>query len=249
MFHYSASLHALAIADGAHRPFVNYANCAGRLSSIFGNLRLIRSCAIAKAAPLLEENELSQSAAMGGALTSREMSRSCPCPVSLRHISVLGPAPREESRDAATAGISGGDPPSALQYAMRDRLIALGWSHIETVDDDLGRSAAGAVTRAGFDRTVAEACLGQDGAMAARETWRFAGNSRNWQQVVVMCRVVDTVLVDQQVVYALRQGNDRLLLGLKGSLNEHELDPLRQRSPFRPLLRRLAVASPSSLFR
>src|SRR5690606_39960737 len=51
---------------------------------------------------------------------------------------------------------------SALQYAMRDRLAALGWSHIETVDDDLGRSAAGGVTRAGFDRMVAEVCLGKD---------------------------------------------------------------------------------------
>lgn len=49
---------------------------------------------------------------------------------------------------------------SALQYAMRDRLAALGWSHIETVDDDLGRSAAGGVARAGFDRMVAEVCLG-----------------------------------------------------------------------------------------
>src|SRR6187402_1859929 len=54
---------------------------------------------------------------------------------------------------------------SALQYAMRDRLAALGWSRIETVDDDLGRSAAGSVTRAGFDRMVAEFCLGKVGAL------------------------------------------------------------------------------------
>lgn len=53
---------------------------------------------------------------------------------------------------------------SALQYAMRDRLTALGWSRIETIDDDLGRSAAGGVTRAGFDRMVAEVCLGKVGA-------------------------------------------------------------------------------------
>ncbi|WP_246642961.1 recombinase family protein [Rhizobium laguerreae] len=119
---------------------------------------------------------------------------------------------------------------SALQYAMRDRLAALGWSHIETVDDDLGRSAAGGVTRAGFDRMVAEVCLGKVGAVAAREVSRFARNSRDWQQLIEMCRVVDTVLVDQEAVYAPRQGNDRLLLGLKGSLNEYELDLLRQRS-------------------
>ncbi|TLW95802.1 recombinase family protein [Rhizobium sp. MHM7A] len=119
---------------------------------------------------------------------------------------------------------------STLQYAMRDRLTALGWSRIETVDDDLGRSAAGGVTRAGFDRMVAEVCLGKVGAVAAREVSRFARNSRDWQQLIEMCRVVDTVLIDQEAAYAPRQGNDRLLLGLKGSLNEYELDLLRQRS-------------------
>ena len=119
---------------------------------------------------------------------------------------------------------------SALQYAMRDRLIALGWSEIETVDDDLGRSAAGGVARAGFERMVADVCLGKVGAVAVREVSRFARNSRDWQQLIEMCRVVDTVLIDQETVYAPRQGNDRLLLGLKGSLNEYELDLLRQRS-------------------
>ena len=119
---------------------------------------------------------------------------------------------------------------SALQYAMRDRLAALGWSQIDTVDDDLGRSAAGGIARVGFERMVAEVCLGKVGAVATREVSRFARNSRNWQQLIEMCRVVDTVLIDQETVYAPRQGNDRLLLGLKGSLNEYELDLLRQRS-------------------
>src|SRR5262249_59664607 len=54
--------------------------------------------------------------------------------------------------------------------------------------------------------------------------------SRDWQQLIEMCRVVDTVLIDQEAIYAPRHGNDRLLLGLKGSLNEYELDQLRQRS-------------------
>src|SRR5204863_5169491 len=117
-----------------------------------------------------------------------------------------------------------------LQYAMRDRLGALGWREIEVVDDDLGRSAAGSAIRAGFERMVAEVCLGKVGAVAAREVSRFAWNSRDWQQLIEMCRVVDTLLVDQETIYAPRQGNDRLLLGLKGSLNEYELDLLRQRS-------------------
>jgi DNA invertase Pin-like site-specific DNA recombinase len=117
-----------------------------------------------------------------------------------------------------------------LQYAMQDRLHHLGWGEIEVVDDDLGRSAAGTVTRAGFERMVAEVCLGHVGAVAAREVSRFARNSREWQQLVEVCRVVDTVLIDLEAVYSPRLSNDRLLLGLKGSLNEYELDLLRQRS-------------------
>lgn len=105
----------------------------------------------------------------------------------------------------------------ALQYAMRDRLTTLGWQEIETVDDDLGRSAAGGVVRAGFERMVAEVCLGKVGAVAALEVSRFARNSRDWQQLIEMCRVVDTVLVDQEAVYAPRQGNDRLLLGSRAA--------------------------------
>jgi DNA invertase Pin-like site-specific DNA recombinase len=119
---------------------------------------------------------------------------------------------------------------STLQHAMRDRLTALGWSEIEVIDDDLGRSAAGGVQRLGFERMVAEVCLGKVGAVCAREVSRFARNSRDWQQLIEMCRVVDTVLVDPEAIYAPRHGNDRLLLGLKGSLNEYELDLLRQRS-------------------
>jgi len=117
-----------------------------------------------------------------------------------------------------------------LQYAMQERLTQLGWHEIEVVDEDLGRSAAGTVNRTGFERMVSEVCLGKVGAVAAREVSRFARNSREWQQLVEVCRVVDTVLVDQETVYAPRQSNDRLLLGLKGSLNEYELDLLRQRS-------------------
>ena len=117
-----------------------------------------------------------------------------------------------------------------LQYGMRQRLRQLGWHEIEVVDEDLGRSAAGMTTRTGFERMVADVCLGKVGAVAAREVSRFARNSREWQQLVEVCRVVDTLLIDQETVYAPRQSNDRLLLGLKGSLNEYELDLLRQRS-------------------
>lgn len=117
-----------------------------------------------------------------------------------------------------------------LQYGMRDRLEQLGWNQVEVIDEDLGQSAAGTVVRSGFERLVAAVCMGEVGAVAARELSRFARNSREWQQLIEVCRVVDTILIDNEQVYSPRISNDRLLLGLKGSLNEYELDVLRQRS-------------------
>src|SRR5215469_16523112 len=117
-----------------------------------------------------------------------------------------------------------------LQYAMEARLRSLGWNEVEVIDEDLGRSAGGGVTRTGFERMVAQVCMGEVGAVCAREVSRFARNSREWQQLVEVCRIVDTLLVDQETVYSPRLGNDRLLLGLKGTLNEYELDLLRQRA-------------------
>ena len=117
-----------------------------------------------------------------------------------------------------------------LQYAMHERLGQLGWCEIEVIDEDLGRSAAGTVQRAGFERLVVAVSLGQVGAVAAREVSRFARNNREWQKLIEVCRVVDTLLIDQEAIYTPRHGNDRLLLGLKGSLNEYELDLLRERS-------------------
>jgi DNA invertase Pin-like site-specific DNA recombinase len=117
-----------------------------------------------------------------------------------------------------------------LQYAMKERLGQLGWQEIEVIDDDLGYTANGTMIRQGFERIVAEVCLGKVGVVAARELSRFARNNREWQQLIEMCRVVDTLLLDKEMVYAPRDSNDRLLLGLKGSLNEYELDLLRARS-------------------
>jgi DNA invertase Pin-like site-specific DNA recombinase len=117
-----------------------------------------------------------------------------------------------------------------LQYAMESHLRSLGWAEVEVIDEDLGRSAGGSVTRTGFERMVTQVCLGEVGAVCAREASRFARNSREWQRLVEVCRIVDTLLIDQETVYSPRQSNDRLLLGLKGTLNEYELDLLRQRA-------------------
>jgi DNA invertase Pin-like site-specific DNA recombinase len=71
---------------------------------------------------------------------------------------------------------------------MRHCLEELGWQEIEVIDEDLGRSAAGTIARSGFERMVANVCLGKVGAVAAREVSRFARNSREWQQLVEICR-------------------------------------------------------------
>jgi DNA invertase Pin-like site-specific DNA recombinase len=117
-----------------------------------------------------------------------------------------------------------------LQYAMEQRLRQLGWTEIDVIDDDLGQSASGAAQRGGFERMVAEVCLGKVGAVCAREVSRFARNNREWHQLVEMCSLVDAVLIDHETIYDPRASNDRLLLGLKGSLSEYELDLLRHRS-------------------
>lgn len=117
-----------------------------------------------------------------------------------------------------------------LQYAMPQRIRNLGWQEVSIIDEDLGRSASGEVERRGFQKMVAEVCLGHVGVVGAQEVSRFARNSRDWQQLIEVCRMVDTLLMDQEVIYDSRNSNDRLLLGLKGSLNEYELDLLRQRS-------------------
>lgn len=117
-----------------------------------------------------------------------------------------------------------------LQYNMKTRISQMGWQDIEVIDEDLGRSASGTELRSGFERMVAQVCMGNIGVVAARELSRFARNSREWQQLIEVCRVVDTILIDHDSVYDPRNSNDRLLLGLKGSLNEYELDLLRLRS-------------------
>jgi DNA invertase Pin-like site-specific DNA recombinase len=113
---------------------------------------------------------------------------------------------------------------------MEACLHQLGWREIEIVEmtweDRLPWWSRGQDSSA----VVAEVRLGKVGAVAAREVCRFTRNSREWQQLVEVCRVVDTVLIDQEMVYAPRLSNDRLLLGLKVSLNEYQLDLLRQRS-------------------
>jgi DNA invertase Pin-like site-specific DNA recombinase len=116
------------------------------------------------------------------------------------------------------------------QYKLADYAAELGFSQVETIDDDLGRSGSGLVERPGFQRLVTEVCAGNVGAVFCLEASRLARNGRDWHHLIDLCGLVGTLLIDPEGIYDPRLSNDRLLLGLRGSMSEFELNVLRQRS-------------------
>jgi DNA invertase Pin-like site-specific DNA recombinase len=116
------------------------------------------------------------------------------------------------------------------QYALAERARQLGFAQVVVLDEDLGRSGSGTQDRPGFGRLLAAVCQGQVGAVLALEASRLARNQRDWQHLVDLCALTGALLIDEDGVYDPRLINDRLLLGLKGSLAEFELGLLRQRA-------------------
>ena len=116
------------------------------------------------------------------------------------------------------------------QYGLTDRARTLGFRRVEVVDEDLGRSGSGRVARPGFERLVSAVCLEQVGGVFALEASRLARNNRDWSHLVDLCGLTRTLIVDAEGIYDPRESNDRLLLGLKGTMSEWELGMLRQRS-------------------
>jgi DNA invertase Pin-like site-specific DNA recombinase len=118
-----------------------------------------------------------------------------------------------------------------LQYALVERAQRLGWARgqIEVIDDDLGRSGASAADRPGFQRLVAEVGLGHVGLVLGVEMSRLARSCRDWHQLLEICALSDTLLADADAVYNASHFNDRLLLGLKGTISEAELHILKAR--------------------
>ena len=115
------------------------------------------------------------------------------------------------------------------QYGLADRARQLGWTCVEVIDDDLGRSAGG-TSRPGFERLIAAICEGRVGAVLAIEASRLARNGRDWHTLIEFCGLVGTIIVDEDGIYDPRHPNDRLLLGMKGTMSELELSLFRQRS-------------------
>jgi DNA invertase Pin-like site-specific DNA recombinase len=116
------------------------------------------------------------------------------------------------------------------QYALAERAKQLGFSKVIVIDEDLGRSGSGAQERVGFGRLLASVCQGLAGAVFALEASRLARNNRDWHHLVDLCALAETLLIDTDSIYDPRSLNDRLLLGLKGSMAEFELGLLRQRA-------------------
>jgi DNA invertase Pin-like site-specific DNA recombinase len=116
------------------------------------------------------------------------------------------------------------------QYDLVEHARTLGWREVSVIDEDLGKSGATAANRAGFQRLVAEVSLGRVGAVVGLEVSRLARNNRDWYQLLDLCGLLNTLIIDAEGIYDPRQLNDRLLLGLKGTMSEAELGWLRQRA-------------------
>jgi DNA invertase Pin-like site-specific DNA recombinase len=117
------------------------------------------------------------------------------------------------------------------QYGLRQRAVALGWpeDRIIVIDSDLGQSGASAADREGFKRLVTEVSLGRAGIVLGLEVSRLARNSTDWHRLLEICALTDTLILDEDGIYDPAHFNDRLLLGLKGTMSEAELHVLRAR--------------------
>ncbi len=115
------------------------------------------------------------------------------------------------------------------QYGLVDRARVLGWQEIDVIDDDLGISGSG-VRRPGFERLLAAVCDGQVGAVFSIEASRLARTNREWHTLLEFCSIVGVLLIDAEAVYDPRLTNDRLLLGMKGTISEMEVASFRERA-------------------
>jgi len=120
------------------------------------------------------------------------------------------------------------------QYALVNHARTLGWQDVDVIDDDLGISGSG-TRRPGFERLLRELCDGQVGAVFSIEASRLARNGRDWHTLLEFCSVVGALLIDAEAVYDPRLTNDRLLLGMKGTISEMEVASFRERAHAAPV--------------
>src|SRR3974390_76799 len=117
-----------------------------------------------------------------------------------------------------------------LQYAVAERMRALGWTQVEVIDIDLGFSAGMAsARREGFERVLSSVALGEVGIVGSRDVSRLSRTDKDWCRLLEVCQIFETLIADEQQIYDLNYLDDQLVLGIKGTLSVVELKVLRQR--------------------
>jgi DNA invertase Pin-like site-specific DNA recombinase len=134
-------------------------------------------------------------------------------------------------RQSGVSQIENNRESTARQYALVDKACQLGWTReqVMVIDEDLGLSGSGSVRRSGFDRMTAEVALHHVGIILGLEVFRLARNNADWYRFLDLCGITDTLIGDSDGLYHPAQFNDRLILGLKGTMSEAELHVLRAR--------------------
>jgi DNA invertase Pin-like site-specific DNA recombinase len=132
-------------------------------------------------------------------------------------------------RQSTMAQVMGNLESQRRQYDLAGAAEKIGFRSVSVIDDDLGRSGSGSMERPGFERLVALVCSGDVGAVYCIEASRLARNGRDWHHLIELCALAGTLVIDPDGAYDPRLVNDRLLLGLKGTISEYELSLMRQR--------------------
>ncbi|WOS67206.1 recombinase family protein [Sinorhizobium fredii] len=132
-------------------------------------------------------------------------------------------------RQSTMAQVTGNLESQRQQYDLAGAAATTGFASVTVIDDDLGRSGSGSMERPGFERLVAQVCSGNVGAVYCIEASRLARNGRDWHHLIDLCALAGTLVIDPDGAYDPRLVNDRLLLGLKGTMSEYELSLMRQR--------------------
>ena len=132
-------------------------------------------------------------------------------------------------RQSTMTQVTGNLESQRRQYDLAGAAATTGFASVTVIDDDLGRSGSGSMERPGFERLVAQVCSGDVGAVYCIEASRLARNGRDWHHLIDLCALAGTLVIDPDGAYDPRLVNDRLLLGLKGTMSEYELSLMRQR--------------------
>jgi DNA invertase Pin-like site-specific DNA recombinase len=134
-------------------------------------------------------------------------------------------------RQSSSTQVENNRESTARQYHLAERAVELGWprEQVKVLDEDLGISGSGLTDRAGFARMISEVALGQIGIVLGLEVSRLARNNADWYRLLDLCGVTNTLIGDADGIYHPGLFNDRLVLGLKGTMSEAELHVLRAR--------------------